>query len=29
VWFAFGLLLERVHDLLRAVEAPVRAALFG
>jgi uncharacterized membrane protein len=27
VWFLFGLLLERAHDVLRAVEGPLRAAL--
>lgn len=27
VWFAFGLLLERVHAVLGAVEGPMRAAL--
>src|SRR5260370_22124962 len=29
VWLAFGLMLERVHDTLVAVEAPLRAALLG
>ena len=29
VWFAVGLLMERVHDLLRALDAPLRAALAG
>jgi uncharacterized membrane protein len=29
VWFAFGLALERVHDTLLAIEAPLRAALFA
>ena len=27
VWFVFGLGLERVHDLVRALESPLRAAL--
>jgi hypothetical protein len=27
VWFAFGMVLERVHDLLLAIEGPLRAAL--
>jgi hypothetical protein len=27
LWFVFGLALERFHDLLRAVEIPLRAAL--
>lgn len=25
VWFGFGLLLERVHDVLKGIEAPLRA----
>lgn len=29
VWFAFGLLLERVHDVLVTVERPLRAAIGG
>jgi uncharacterized membrane protein len=27
VWFLFGLLLERVHDVLRAIQGPLRSAL--
>jgi uncharacterized membrane protein len=29
VWFAAGLVLERVHDVLRTIDSPLRTALFG
>ena len=29
VWFAFGMMLERVHDVMIAVDEPLRKALWG
>jgi uncharacterized membrane protein len=29
VWFGAGLVLERVHDVLRTIDSPLRTALFG